>query len=227
MAKTILVVDDEVHVQRLLRMYLEQAGYRVQTCGDGPSALAAAREVRPDLVLLDLMLPGMDGIEVCNRIRAEQDLPIIMLTARTTEQDRLKGLRGGADDYVSKPFSPPEIVLRVGAVLRRVSATGEAKERVLNVGPVALDPDLHLATVEGRDLSLTPTEFRLLAALMSRPGWTFERQQLLDIVAGPDFLGYDRNIDVHIANLRKKLGIAPSPIHTVYGVGYRYQTEPS
>lgn len=227
MAKTILVVDDEVHVQRLLRMYLEQAGYRVQTCGDGPSALAATREMHPDLIVLDLMLPGMDGIEVCNRIRAEQDLPIIMLTARTTEQDRLKGLRGGADDYVSKPFSPPEVVLRVGAVLRRVAATGEVKERVLSVGSVSLDPDLHLATVQGRDLSLTPTEFRLLHTLLATPGRTFTRQQLLDFIAGPDFTGFDRNVDVHIANLRKKLGISPSPIHTVYGVGYRYQAETS
>lgn len=221
--RRILVVDDEVHVQRLLRMYLQQAGYEVQTCGDGPTALAAVRQFRPDLMVLDLMLPGMGGIEVCRLVRQQRDIPIIMLTARSTEQDRLQGLRDGADDYVTKPFSPPEVVLRVEAVLRRVQPGTDDAARVLEVGPVRLDPDLRLVTISGDEVALTPTEFRLLETFLGSPGRTFTRQQLLDHIASPDFGGFDRNVDVHVANLRRKLGLQPSPIHTVYGVGYRYQ----
>jgi DNA-binding response OmpR family regulator len=226
MAKRILVVDDEVHVQHLLRMYLERAGYAVDTCGDGDDALALARAKRPDLVILDLMLPGTAGLDVCRDLRAEGDVPIIMLTARTTEQDRLRGLRDGADDYVTKPFSPAEVVLRVEAVLRRASPDG-AREGPLRAGAVELDPDRHRVTVNRRELSLTPTEFRLLQALVAEPGRTFTRQQLLDRIAGPDFAGFDRNVDVHVANLRKKLGLEPSPVRTVYGVGYRFQVADS
>jgi DNA-binding response OmpR family regulator len=219
----VLVVDDEVHVRNLLRAYLEQAGYEVRCCADGPSALQMVQEDPPDLVILDLMLPGTDGLAVCREIRAQGDLPVIMLTARTTEQDRLRGLRDGADDYVTKPFSPAEVVLRVGAVLRRARPRGEEPPPPLRVGPVELDPAMHRVRVHGREVSLTPTEFRLLHTLMASPGRTFTRQQLLDRIAGPDFAGFDRNVDVHVANIRKKLGLQPSPLRTVYGVGYRFQ----
>jgi len=220
----VLVIDDEVHVQRLLRMYLEQAGYTVQTCGDGAAALTALHAFQPDLLVLDLMLPGIDGMELCRRIRQEQDVPIIMLTARSTEKDRLQGLRDGADDYVTKPFSPPEVVLRVDAVLRRTKPGATAEHHVLEAGGVRLDPDLRLVMVANAEIALTPTEFRLLETFMKSPGRTFTRQQLLDHIAGPDFVGFDRNVDVHVANLRRKLGLQPSPVHTVYGVGYRFQT---
>jgi len=224
MSKRVLVVDDEVHVQRLLRLYLERAGHAVETCGDGDAALRLVRTSHPDLVILDLMLPGTGGLEVCRRLREEGDLPIIMLTARTTEQDRLRGLRDGADDYVTKPFSPAEIVLRVEAVLRRAAPQPEPS-RPLRAGSVEVDPGMHRTAVLGEEISLTPTEFRLLHALIAEPGRTFTRQQLLDRIAGPDFAGFDRNVDVHVANLRKKLGLDPSPVRTVYGVGYRFQAD--
>ena len=224
MNKRVLIVDDEVHVQRLLRMYLERAGYTALLCGDGESAMRMVRESKPDLIILDLMLPGVDGLEICRRLRQEGDIPVIMVTARTTEQDRLRGLRDGADDYVTKPFSPAEVVLRVEAVLRRV-APKEARNGPLRGGPVELDPDMHRVTVDDDEIALTPTEFRLLQTLLGEPGRTFTRQQLLDHIAGPDFAGFDRNVDVHVANLRKKLGLEPSPIKTVYGVGYRFQAD--
>lgn len=222
--KRVLVVDDELHVQRLLRMYLERAGYTVLVSADGTSALRMIQEARPDLVLLDLMLPGVDGLEICRRMRQEGETPVIMLTARTTEQDRLRGLRDGADDYVTKPFSPAEVVLRVEAVLRR-AAPKETRGGPLRGGPVQLDPDMHSVTVDEQEVAVTPTEFRLLETLLGEPGRTFTRQQLLDHIAGPDFAGFDRNVDVHVANLRKKLGLDPSPIKTVYGVGYRFQAD--
>lgn len=222
--KRVLVVDDAVAVQRLLRLYLERAGYTVDTCGDGEEALARVSATQPDLVILDLMLPGLGGLEICRRLRAEGDLPVIMLTARTTEQDRLRGLRDGADDYVTKPFSPAEVVLRVEAVLRRAQPRGELSETLV-MGPVEVDPEKHRVVVDGHDVNVTPTEFRLLLTLMASPGRTFSRQQLLDHIAGPDFAGFDRNVDVHVANLRKKLGLRPSPVRTVYGVGYRFQAE--
>lgn len=225
MAKRILIVEDEVHVQNLLRLYLERAGYEVETCGEGEAALAAIARQPPDLVLLDLMLPGINGLEICRQLRGESDLPIIMLTARSTERDRLRGLRDGADDYVTKPFSPTEVVLRVEAVLRRVQRVSEPEPALVHVGQITLDRHAHLVRAAGHEIAITPTEFRLLECLMSSPGRTFTRQQLLDRVAGPDFAGFDRNVDVHIANLRRKLGIAPSPIKTVYGVGYRLQPE--
>jgi DNA-binding response OmpR family regulator len=222
MGKMILVVDDEVHVQRLVRMYLERAGYSVESCGDGEAAVRLVRERRPALVVLDLMLPGVSGLEVCRQLRAEGEVPIIMLTARSTEQDRLRGLRDGADDYVVKPFSPAELVLRVEAVLRRAAPAAE-REGPLRAGAVEVDPEMHRVSVSGHELSLTPTEFRLLHALVSEPGRTFTRQQLLDRIAGPDFAGFDRNVDVHVANLRKKLALDPCPVRTVYGIGYRFQ----
>ncbi len=225
MAKRILVVEDEVHVQRLLRLYLERAGYVVEACGDGAEALTVAQTHRPDLILLDLMLPGMGGLEACRRLRDEGDIPVIMLTARTTEQDRLRGLQEGADDYVTKPFSPAEVVLRVEAVLRRVSSQETNQDEVLSAKGIVVDAGKHRVTVGAHDIPVTPTEFRLLHTLMASPGRTFTRQQLLDRIAGPDFAGFDRNVDVHVANLRKKLGLKPTPVRTVYGVGYRFQSE--
>ena len=232
MNRKVLVVDDETHVRNLLRLYLERAGYRVIASADGPSALRAMREEHPDLVILDLLLPGIDGLSVCRQLRLQGDVPVIMLTARTTEQDRLRGLRDGADDYVTKPFSPAEVVLRVGAVLRRTApredgGEAEAPETdpaapLIQLGAVALDPSMHRVTVRDREVAMTPTEFRLLHALMASPGRTFTRQQLLDRIAGPDFAGFDRNVDVHVANVRRKLGLRPSPLRTVYGVGYRF-----
>lgn len=225
MAKRILVVEDEVHVQRLLRLYLERAGYVVEACGNGAEALTVARAHRPDLIILDLMLPGMGGLEACRRLRDEGDVPVIMLTARTTEQDRLRGLQEGADDYVTKPFSPAEVVLRVEAVLRRVSSQETTQDEVLSAKGIVVDAGKHRVTVGVHDIPVTPTEFRLLHTLMASPGRTFTRQQLLDRIAGPDFAGFDRNVDVHVANLRKKLGLKPTPVRTVYGVGYRFQAE--
>ena len=233
MSRKVLVVDDEVHVRNLLRLYLERAGYRVVCCADGPSALRAVRDEAPDLVILDLLLPGCDGLAVCRQLRMRGELPVIMLTARTTEQDRLRGLRDGADDYVTKPFSPAEVVLRVAAVLRRAGRRQEGAEGEqgseqpppappIRIGSVELDPGMHRVTLRGREVALTPTEFRLLHALMGAPSRTFTRQQLLDRIVGPDFAGFDRNVDVHVANVRRKLGLRPSPVRTVYGVGYRY-----
>ena len=221
MSTRVYVVEDEPELVRLLTTYLERAGHTVRSFLDGLQAERAIVADPPELILLDILLPGRDGLGVLRKIRTQGvGTPVILLTALGQERERIEGFRAGADDYVAKPFSPAELMLRVDAILRR-ARTGEAPGVVLRVGPITLDPRSHLVEVNGRALSLTPTEFRLLAALMSRPGWTFERQQLLDMVAGPDFLGYDRNIDVHIANLRKKLGVTPSPIHTVYGVGYR------
>jgi two-component system alkaline phosphatase synthesis response regulator PhoP len=225
MAARIFVVEDDEDLLQLLEAYLLRQGYEVELFSDGKEALRAALNDPPDLVILDLMLPGLDGLALATRLREERaHVPIIMLTARTTEQDRLAGLRAGADDYVVKPFSPAEVVLRVQAVLRRAGDAGAVT--ALSSGPVRLDPRRHLVTVDGQAIDLTPTEFRLLEALMLRPGWTFSRQQLLDHAIGTEFMGFDRNIDVHIANLRKKLRLRPSPIRTVYGVGYRLEPSP-
>lgn len=224
MSARIYVVEDEAALQNLLQAYLTRAGFTVHVFGNGREALSSIRSAPPDLVVLDLLLPGMDGVRVTEALRAESiDVPIIMLTAKSTEADRIRGFRVGADDYVAKPFSPAEVVLRVQAVLRRAREDKPASETVLESGPIRLDPGRHTVSVAETPIDLTPTEFRMLTLLMERPGWTFSRQQLLDQVAGPDFLGFDRNIDVHVANLRKKLGIKPSPIRTVYGVGYRLE----
>lgn len=224
MSARIYVVEDEAALQNLLQAYLTRAGFTVHVFGNGRDALAAIRATPPDLVVLDLLLPGMDGVRVTEALRSESiDVPIIMLTAKSTEADRIRGFRVGADDYVAKPFSPAEVVLRVQAVLRRAREDKPAAATVLESGPIRLDPGRHTVSVADEPVDLTPTEFRMLMLLMERPGWTFSRQQLLDQVAGPDFLGFDRNIDVHVANLRKKLGLKPSPIRTVYGVGYRLE----
>jgi two-component system alkaline phosphatase synthesis response regulator PhoP len=224
MAQSILVVDDEARIVKLVRDYLERAGFRVLTARDGKTALQVARVERPDLIVLDLMLPGQDGLDVCRRLRQESGVPIIMLTARVEEADRIVGLELGADDYVTKPFSPRELVARVRATLRRANGqVGPAA--VIRAGDVELDTASLVATVAGQAVDLTATEFQLLATLARQPGRIFSREQLLEAIHGVAFDGYDRSVDSHIKNLRRK--IEPNPhqpgyIQTVYGVGYRF-----
>jgi len=220
----ILIVEDEQKIVALLRDYLEKANYRVSFLDRGDQVIAHVKKNPPDLILLDVMLPGMDGLEVCREIRKFSMVPIIMITARVEEIDRLIGLELGADDYVCKPFSPREVVARVKAVLRRFHS--EPAGASLQVGPIALDVDSRQATVEGQLLELTPSEFGLLRVLMAHPNRVFSRNELLNQVQGYDFEGYDRTIDTHIKNLRKKIaGKLPDReiIATVYGVGYTFR----
>lgn len=226
--KTILVVDDEPKITQLARDYLEHAGYAVVTARDGKAALATARAERPDLVVLDLGLPELDGLDVTRALRKDSHVPIIMLTARGEESDKLVGLELGADDYIVKPFSPKELVARVRAVLRRAESTALANREVIRAGEVTLDTARLRVTVNGRAIELTATEFQLLAALAAQPGRLFTRAQLLDAVHGVAFESYERAIDAHIKNLRRKL--EPNPrepryLLTVYGVGYKFSDE--
>jgi two-component system alkaline phosphatase synthesis response regulator PhoP len=223
--KTILVVDDEPGIASLVRDYLEHAGFAVLVAGDGRNALALARSRRPDLVVLDLGLPGLDGLDVARALRRDSDVPILMLTARTDEADRVAGLELGADDYVSKPFSPREIVARVRAILRRTEITTTLADAPIRVLDVELDPARLRASIGGRPVDLTPTEFALLATLARQPGRVFTRSQLLDAIHGVAFEAYERAIDGHVKNLRRKL--EPDPAHpryllTVHGAGYRF-----
>ena len=224
MGQTILVVDDEAGIVKLVRDYLERAGFDVLAAPDGETALTLARVERPDLIVLDLMLPGVDGLDVCRRLRRESGVPIIMLTARVEEADRIVGLELGADDYITKPFSPGELVARVRATLRR--AGGEVgPSTMLRAGDVELDTASRTATVAGRPVDLTSTEFQLLATLVRQPGRIFGREQLLEAIHGVAFDGYDRSVDSHVKNLRRKIEPdprQPSYIQTVYGVGYRF-----
>ncbi len=223
MNETILVVDDEPKIVKLARDYLERAGYRVVTAAEGTTALAQARHARPDLVVLDLNLPGMDGLDVCRALRRASDVPIIMLTARTDEADRLIGLELGADDYIVKPFSPRELVARIRAVLRRVRG-GVQSPDVLHVDDLEIDLNAHRVTRSGELIALTPIEFRLLAALAQNPGATFTREQLVERLHGIAYEGFDRSVDSHVKNLRRKLEPDPAEpryVLTVYGVGYR------
>jgi two-component system alkaline phosphatase synthesis response regulator PhoP len=229
MSKTILVVDDEPEIVRFVRAYLEDVGYRVVTAGDGQKALFVARHEKPDLVILDLMMPGMDGWDFIRRYRQERDTPVIMLTARVEEEDQVLGLELGADDYVVKPFSPRSLVARVRAVLRR--AQGEpTRSAVLRSGGVVLDREARTVTVGGREVNLTPTEFGLLEVLMTTPSRVFTRAELLDRVMGDEADVFERTIDAHIKNLRRK--IEPNPaqpryIITVRGAGYQFNEETS
>jgi DNA-binding response OmpR family regulator len=229
--KTILVVDDEPKIADLARDYLEHAGFAVRTAGDGEAALTAVRRDRPDLVVLDLGLPGIDGLDVTRAIRRDSNLPVIMLTARDDELDKLLGLELGADDYLTKPFSPRELVARVRAVLRRVDTASEpGAVELIRAGDLTLDLPRMRADLAGRTIDLTPTEFALLAAMARQPGRIFTRSQLLDAVHGVAFESYERAIDTHIKNLRRKL--EPDPrrpilVLTVYGVGYRFADERS
>ena len=226
--KTALIVEDDKAVLQLIRLYLAQAGYRILEAQDGVAGLRMALEESPDIVLLDLNLPGMDGIEVCKNVRSESDVPIIMVTARVEEGDRLTGLDLGADDYVSKPFSPRELVARVNAVLRRTQRNAENHKETgnhLTAGAVVIDLDRRSATVLGTEIDLTPTEFRLLSYFIEGRGRTVSRDQIIENVFGYDFSGYDRTVDTHVSNLRKKLESAnPEGQHlkTMYGVGYRF-----
>lgn len=228
MAKTILVVDDEKQLVKLVRSYLEKEGFRVVEAADGRQALFVARQEKPDLIVLDLMMPELNGIEFMKHHRQENDTPIIMLTARVEETDRILGLELGADDYVTKPFSPRELVARVKAVLRRLDKEGSASPAMLRAADIELDLQAHRATVAGLEIELTPSEFELLSALIQTPGRVFTRLELLERLQGSAFEGYERTIDVHIKNLRSKIEPDPkSPkyIETVYGVGYRFASE--
>jgi len=220
---TILVVDDEARIVKLVRDYLERAGFAVLSARDGETAVLLARREQPDLIILDLMLPGVDGLDVCRRLRQESAVPIIMLTARVEEADRIVGLELGADDYVTKPFSPRELVARVRAALRRASGQiGPAS--IIRTGDLQLDTISMTATIGGQPVDLTPTEFQLLVTLARQPGRIFSREQLLEAIHGVAFDGYDRSVDSHIKNLRRKIDLdarAPRHIETVYGVGYR------
>jgi len=220
---TILIVDDEPKIVQLARDYLEQAGFAVLSAADGTAALAAARSARPDLIVLDLGLPGTDGLDVTRHVRRESNVPIIMLTARGEESDKLVGLELGADDYIVKPFSPKELVARVRSVLRRAEGAAAPRD-VLRAADLTLDVPRMRLTVGDRPVELTATEFQLLAALARQPGRIFTRAQLLDAVHGVAFDSYERAIDAHIKNLRRKIEANPHEpryLLTVYGVGYR------
>jgi len=221
----ILIVDDEPHIVRVLRGYFEQAGFAVLGAYDGAEALRVARQERPDLIVLDIMLPRVDGWEVCRTLRRESDVPIIMLTARVEETDTLIGLELGADDYIPKPFSPREVVARARAVLRRVrTPSGAGEPETLDVGDLHLDVPRRTLRVGGREVELTPSEFAILRTLLGAPGRVFTRGQLLEASQGEAYDGYERTIDTHIKNLRHKIGDLPRRpeyIQTVHGVGYK------
>ena len=228
--RTVLVVDDEPEIVRLVRDYLERAGFTVAVAADGPSALRAARSARPDIVVLDLGLPGMDGLDVARELRRDGEVPVIMLTARTEEADRVAGLELGADDYVSKPFSPRELVARVRAVLRRTDSARTQGDVVRAGDALVLDAARMEASVDGRSVELTPTEFALLLHMARQPGRVFTRAQLLDAVHGVAVESYERAIDAHVKNIRRKIEPDPrAPRHllTVFGVGYRVAEPPA
>ena len=221
--KKVLVVDDDAKTVELVKLYLDRDGYEVLTAYDGVEALRLAREGYPDLIVLDLMLPDIDGVEICRTLRRESDVPIIMLTARTTDRDKLAGLDLGADDYVTKPFSPKELAARVRAVLRRLP--GERGPEEIKTGKLSMNLATHEAWFAGRPLNLTSVEFKLLGILAKEPGRVHSRTSLIEEALGYDFEGFDRTIDVHILNLRRKVEPDPSRpryIKTVYGIGYRF-----
>jgi DNA-binding response OmpR family regulator len=227
---TVLIVDDEPNLVDLVESYLEREGYAVATAADGPSAVDTARTIRPDVIVLDLMLPGFDGFEVCRRVRQFSDAYVLMLTARGEEIDRIVGLEVGADDYLTKPFSPRELVARVKAMLRRPRAATDAADptRPLHIGQLTVDEVRHEIELDGQPVALTPREFSLLATLAEQPGRVFTRAQLLERVWGAEY--YDEHVvDVHVANLRHKLGAdrnAAALLETVRGVGYRLSARP-
>jgi DNA-binding response OmpR family regulator len=221
---TVLVVEDDPDTVELVGMYLRRDGHKVLTERDGRDGLKVAIELKPDLLVLDLMLPGMDGIEVCRAVRRRSDMPILMLTARAEEQDRLIGLDLGADDYVTKPFSPRELAARVRAVLRRSRSSEAVQEGPGEIVYRDIMADLRgrIITVAGASPQMTPTEFELLTLLMRTPGRVFSRGEIIDRVFGDDFAGFDRNVDAHISAVRRKLGFRKEYLRTVYGIGYRF-----
>ena len=226
MAK-VLIVEDDPHTRELVRVYLDREGHDVLTAENGIDGLRAAREEAPDIILLDLMLPGMDGRDVCQSLRGESDVPIVMLTARVQEGDRLEGFDLGADDYITKPFSPREVVARIRAVLRRAARDRQDEERQmgeLTIGDVRVDLRNRSVTSGEADVKTTPTEFRLLTLFAKEPGRVFTRDQIIERAFGYDYDGFDRTVDVHVSSLRRKLEATNGGkriIHTVYGVGYR------
>ena len=225
----ILVVDDEPNIVELNRMYLEGAGYQVVTARTGPEALDRFRSERPDLVVLDLMLPGIDGLSICREIRQKGATPIIMLTARTEDVDRIVGLELGADDYVTKPYNPRELVARVRAVLRRTNPPAEAAPPApaLKLGDVSLDPARRTVTIGAESISLRTKEFDLLQCLLEHQGLVLSREQLLSQVWGYDFAGETRTVDVHVAGLRKELRASNVAVETVWGIGYKLVGPPA
>jgi len=223
MGTKILVVDDEKKITDILKAYLEREGYQVSAAYDGSSALESMRKNPPDLVVLDLMLPGISGWDVCRQLRRDSNIPVIMLTARDETAEKIIGLELGADDYVTKPFDPKEVVSRIKAVLRRSTGSISPKS-IISIGDITIDLQKHLVTIRGETVELTPNEFELLRVLSESPGRVFTRMQLLDETQGDAYEGYERTIDSHIKNLRKK--IEPDPekpayIITVFGVGYK------
>ncbi|MBI2332965.1 MAG: response regulator transcription factor [Chloroflexi bacterium] len=220
MSKKILLVDDEPEILEISRDYLKASSFDVVTANDGVQGLAAARREKPDLIVMDLMMPEMDGLDLCREIRRKSNVPIIMLTARVEETDKLVGLEIGADDYITKPFSPRELVARVKVVLRRIG--GDSAADVIRVENVSLDRTHYEVQIGSRAVSLTPTEFEIMATLMSQPGRIFSRSQLLNAAHGVAFESYERAIDSHIRNLRRKLE-PDELIVTVHGVGYKYE----
>ncbi len=226
MPKTILVVDDEPKITQIVRDYLERAGYGVHVALDGKTALSHAKTDKPDLIVLDLGLPQMDGLDFTREVRKSSNVPIIMLTARSEESDKLIGLELGADDYITKPFSPKELVARVRAVFRRVENVTSAATEIIRAGDLTLDVPRLRVTANGREIEeLTPTEFELLAALAAQPGRVFTRSQLLEAIHGVAFESYERAIDAHIKNIRRKIELQPGEpkyVITVYGVGYKF-----
>ncbi|HOO39322.1 MAG TPA: response regulator [Deltaproteobacteria bacterium] len=222
----VLIVEDEEKIAVLLKDYLEKSGYRTSILDRGDTVIPFVKNKTPDLILLDIMLPGMDGMEVCREIRKFTSVPIIMITAKVEEIDRLLGLELGADDYICKPFSPREVVARVKAVLRRMSPASE--EKIIFAGTFVLNEETRRATVDGQELKLTPSEFKLLKVMMSHPNRVFSRNDLVNMVQGYEFEGYDRTIDTHIKNLRKKIAaLLPEKeiISSVYGEGYKFTAE--
>lgn len=228
----ILVVEDDRKTAAAIKLYLEKAGMEVVLVHDGPRGLAEARSGRCDLLVLDLMLPGMDGLELCRNLRRTSSMPVIMLTARTLENDRVRGLDTGADDYLPKPFSPRELVARIRAVLRRAAGrtggegSGSAGAEPFRIRDLTIDPAHHQVSLGGRKVELTPSEFRLLTVMARRPGMVFTREQLIEQALTTDFDGYDRTVDTHIGNLRRKLDpdrSRPGLITTVFGVGYSFR----
>ena len=222
MSETILVVDDEQRIIDLVKMYLEQDGYAVMSATHGVNALRMILESKPGLVVLDLMLPGMDGLEVCRRVRAESDVPIIMLTARSDDIDKIVGLELGADDYLTKPFNPRELVARIKAILRRADrSSGDDTPPQIEVGNLRIDLQRRVVEVAGQAVDLRMKEFDLLQTLMENKGMVFSREKLLNVVWGYDFAGETRTVDVHIAHLRHKLKGMDAVIETVWGIGYK------
>jgi DNA-binding response OmpR family regulator len=224
----ILIIEDEPELVKVLRSYLESSGYEVITSFRGDTGLQTWENTRPDLVLLDLNLPGMNGLDVAKAIQKKADTPIIMVTARVEETDRLIGLEIGADDYITKPYSPREVVARVRAVLRRAGKTPSPQE-IINISNLNIDLNGHSVTRDDEEIDLTPTEFKILTTLAEAPGRVFSRMQLLESVQdGPVFEGYERTIDAHIKNLRSKVEVdpkAPKYIETIFGVGYKFSKE--